>query len=69
VYISSRRDFSQADSRRAAAQDISAAVDGHEKSRRFDPAVLRVRTLVNCFNGTVAVAGIVTDPKTCMNYM
>lgn len=47
---------------------MSAAIDGHEKSSRFDPAVLRVKTFVYRFDGTVGVAGTVTDPKTCMNY-
>jgi hypothetical protein len=68
VYISSRRDFSQAASRRAAAQDKSIAVDGHANNRRFDPAVLRVRTSVNLLDGVEDVAGTVTDPRTCTNY-
>lgn len=64
MYISSRRDFSQADNRRAAAQDMSAATVGHEKSRRFDPAVLRVRTLVYRFACVVEVPSVVTEPRT-----
>ena len=68
MYISSRRDFSQADRRRAAAQDRSAPIDGHENSKRFDPAVLRVKTFVYCFEGALAVAGTVTEPRACMNY-
>jgi hypothetical protein len=68
VYISSNRDFSQAERRRAAAHDMSVAVDGHENSRRFDPAVLSVRTSVYRLDGVLAVAGTVTDPKTCTNY-
>jgi hypothetical protein len=67
VYISSRRDFSQADKRRAAAHDISAGVDGQENSKRFDPAVFKVRTFEYRFAGEVAVAGTVTDPKTWTN--
>jgi hypothetical protein len=64
VYISSSLDFSQADNLNAAAHDISAAVDGHEKSKRFDPAVLSVNTLVYFLAGTLAVSGTVTEPRT-----
>lgn len=46
VYISSSRDFSHADRRRAAAHDMSAAVLGQAKRRRFNPAVFRVSTSV-----------------------
>ena len=45
VYISSRRDFSHEDKRRALAHEMSASVLGHENRMRFEPAVLRVSTL------------------------
>jgi hypothetical protein len=67
VYISSRRDFSHADSLRAEAQAMRALVEGQEKRRRLEPAVLRVRTLVYRFEGWFAVAGTVTEPRTWTN--
>ena len=53
---------------RAAAHETMSAVEGHAKSMRLEPAVLRVTTLVYFFEGVVAVAGIVTEPKTCTNW-
>lgn len=64
VYISSRRDFSHAESLSAEAHEMSEAVVGQEKSKRLEPAVLSVRTFVYRFEGCVAVAGTVTDPRT-----
>jgi hypothetical protein len=39
------RDFSHEDRRRAAAQDVSASVDGHEKRSKLFPTVLSVKIL------------------------
>jgi len=64
VYISSRRDFSQHESRKAAAHEMTSWVVGHEKRRRFVPAVLRVMTLVYLREGDVGVAGCVIAPRT-----
>ena len=64
MYISSKRDFSQADKRSDAAHEMRAFVEGHEKRRRFDPAVLRVRTFVYRLGPEVGVAGTVTEPRT-----
>jgi len=67
VYISSKRDFSHADSLRAEAHEMSAATDGQEKRRRLEPAVLRVKTFVyRCWDWAVEV-GIVTEPRTWTN--
>lgn len=68
VYISSNRAFSHAESRSAAAQEISAAGEGHENNRRFDPAVLRVKTFAYFLGGESGVPGTVIDPRTCINY-
>jgi hypothetical protein len=67
VYISSRRDFSQLESRRAAAQETRDCGSGHEKRRRFEPAVFRVRTFEYFFGGCPLVAGTVTEPRTVTN--
>jgi hypothetical protein len=68
VYISSSRDFSQAESRSAVAHDIKAGVDGQLNNKRFEPAVLRVSTFVNFFGGWPSVVGTVIEPRTCTNY-
>ena len=68
VYISSSLDFSQAAKRRAEAQDIKAGMDGHEKSSKFEPAVLSVITNGYFLGGEVSVPGSVTEPNTCTNY-
>jgi len=67
VYISSRRDFSQHESRKAVAHEMRSWAEGQEKRRRFVPAVLRVMTLVYLRGGDVPVAGCVRAPKTCTN--
>lgn len=67
VYISSSRDFSQAQSRSAVAHDTKAGVDGQLNNNRFEPAVLRVSTFVNFFGGWSSVAGTVIEPRTCTN--
>jgi hypothetical protein len=64
VYISSRRDFSQHESRKAATHEMRSWVEGQEKMRRFVPAVLRVMTLVYLRGGDVGVAGCVIAPRT-----
>jgi hypothetical protein len=43
---------------------MRAFVEGHEKRRRFDPAVLRVKTFVYRLGPEVGVAGTVTEPRT-----
>ena len=68
VYISSRRDFSQQESRKAAAHEMRSWVVGQEKRRRFVPAVLSVITLVYFRGGDVAVAGWVMAPRTWTNW-
>jgi hypothetical protein len=67
VYISSRRDFSHADKRKAAAQERREVVVGQEKRMRFEPAVLSVRTFEYLLAGEEAVAGTVTEPNTWTN--
>ena len=67
VYISSRRDFSQRESRKAAAHEIRSWTEGGEKRSRFAPAVLRAITLVYLRGGDVAVPDCVTEPRTWMN--
>ena len=69
VYISSRRDFSQEQSRNAVAHDIKAGVDGQLNNKRFEPAVLRVSTFVYFFGGWPSVVGTVIEPRTCTNYI
>lgn len=64
VYISSRRDFSHAVNRRAAAHDMRAADVGHENSSKLEPAVFRVRTFMYFLAGPFGEAGTVTDPRT-----
>jgi hypothetical protein len=68
VYISSSLDFSQDDSLSAAAHETRDAESGHAKKSRFDPAVLRVITLVNFLGGALSVAGTVTEPSTVTNW-
>ena len=68
VYISSNLDFSQEESRRAVAHDMSACVEGHAKSTRFAPAVFKVMTFVYFLAGVSPLAGIVIEPKIWTNY-
>lgn len=68
VYISSSLDFSQAERRRADAQEISEAVEGHEKNSKLDPAVLMAMTFVYGWpGGAPGAVGTATDPSTCTN--